>query len=415
LIVQILMKTLNLAGEVTGAELARRLGVKFSVIEAVLEDVKNRRYVEICGGGLVGGSSYRMRLTDTGRTTAHSYFQHSRYVGPLPVTLQDYWRYSDQFTAATSAPIPRERIAQAFSHLILSDRMLEELCLSVNARHSVLIYGPPGNGKSVIARAICRLLSGEVAIPHALIVEGAIVRLFDLATHELLPSPEVNEGLGATVDYDARWARCRRPRIIAGGELTMQALELSYGANAGVYRAPIQMLANGGVLVIDDFGRERCPPKDLLDRWMVPLENHVDFLTLQSGLRIEVPFTPMIVFATNLRPSDLLEEAFLRRVRFKVYAANPNAPDFARIFEDRCHDRHVAFSPDLVEHLLNFWYRPRKLPLRACHPRDLINQALLLAEYRGEPGRLTPELLEKACEAYFVTEQGIEQDQLAVV
>jgi predicted ATPase with chaperone activity len=320
----------------------------------------------------------------------------------------------ERYSAATSAPLQRDRIHAAFSHLVLGDTVLQELSLAINARHSVLIYGPPGNGKSVIARAICHLLGGEIAIPHALIVEGAIIRLFDAATHELLPAPEPEPGVGSMSEDDHRWARCRRPRIIAGGELTMQSLELSYGQSAGVYRAPIQMLANGGVLVIDDFGRERCSPRDLLDRWMVPLENHLDFLTLQSGLRVEVPFMAMVVFATNLRPSDLLEEAFLRRVRFKVCAANPTANEFARIFEVGCVERGVPFSVSFPNHLMEWWYKPRGLPVRACHARDLINQALLLANYLGEPARLTPGLLEKACAAYFVTDQGPDPDHPAL-
>jgi hypothetical protein len=185
----------------------------------------------------------------------------------------------------------------------------------------------------------------------------------------------------------------------------LDALELSYNPDAGFYRAPVQALANGGVLVIDDFGRQHCSPRDLLNRWIVPLESRVDYLTLQSGQKFEMPFMVMVIFATNIKPAELVDEAFLRRIHYKVFAESPTVPEFTRIFENSCKERGLPFDPSVVEHLLLTYYRPRKIALRGCQPRDLIEQALSLAEYRGEPRRVTPDLLDAACASYFVDDR----------
>jgi len=192
--------------------------------------------------------------------------------------------------------------------------------------------------------------------------------------------------------------------VMVGGELTLAALDLSYSADTGFYGAPVQMVANGGVLVIDDFGRQHCSPRDLLNRWIVPLESRVDYLTLQSGQKFEMPFMVMVIFATNIKPADLVDEAFLRRIHYKVFAESPTLAEFAKIFENSCKERGLPFDAAMVDHLLQY-YRPRKIALRGCQPRDLIEQALSLAEYLGEPRRVTPDLLDAACASYFVDER----------
>jgi predicted ATPase with chaperone activity len=269
----------------------------------------------------------------------------------------------------------------------------------------MFVYGPPGNGKTVISQAVRSLLDGDIAIPHAIEVEGAIIRVFDPVNHEVVtPAADADDGLDLAVRSDRRWVRCRRPMVMVGGELTLDALELRY-TSGGFYRAPVQAIANGGVLVIDDFGRQQCAPRDLLNRWIVPLESRVDFLTLQSGQKFELPFMVLIIFATNIKPTELVDEAFLRRIHYKVFAESPTVAEFTRIFENSCRERGLAFDPALVEHLLHNYYRPRKIGLRGCHPRDLIDHALSLAEYRGEPRELTWDLLEAACGGYFVDDQ----------
>jgi predicted ATPase with chaperone activity len=271
----------------------------------------------------------------------------------------------------------------------------------------MFVYGPPGNGKTVISQAVTKLLEGTIAIPHAIEVEGAIIRFFDPVNHEPVAATDddQNRGLDLGDRQDRRWILCRRPMVMVGGELTLEALDLSYNPSTGFYRAPVQAIANGGVLVIDDFGRQQCAPRDLLNRWIVPLESRVDFLTLQSGQKFELPFMVLVIFATNIKPSELVDEAFLRRIHYKVFAESPTVAEFHMIFENCCRERDLDFDPHLVEELLRTYYKPRQIALRGCQPRDLIDQALSLADYLGEPRRLTSELLEAACAGYFVDER----------
>ena len=289
---------------------------------------------------------------------------------------------------------------------------MDQLGPAINAGHSMFVYGPPGNGKTVISQAIQKLLDGDIHIPHALEVEGAIVRLFDPVMHEELPRRRrAGCGLDKGSDVDRRWVRCRRPMVMVGGELTLESLELSYNPIAGFYKAPVQAVANGGVLVIDDFGRQRVAPRDLLNRWIVPLESRVDFLTLNSGQKFELPFMTLVAFATNIRPQELVDEAFLRRIHYKVLCESPTHEDYIVIFRNYCEAKGVAFDRDLVEDLLENYYKPRHLTLRGCHPRDLIEQSLSLAEYLGQPQELTPSCV-AACDSYFVDDSTEEMSTL---
>ncbi len=409
LILQLALKTLHFKGELTGVELARRLGLNFSVIEPVVETLVTQRQCEIGGGSMIGRSSYRYRITDAGRTRAALFLESNHYVGCAPVPLEQYRRYMYAFQQARPARATRDQIRQAFSHLVIGERVLDQLGPAINAGHSMFVYGPPGNGKTVISQAIRKLLGGEIAIPYALEVEGNIIRMFDPVNHEpIVPEePATGRGLGLEKgsQVDLRWIICRRPMVMVGGELTLESLELNYSQDSGFYAAPVQTIANGGVLVIDDFGRQACSPRDLLNRWIVPLESRVDFLTLQSGQKFELPFMALVVFATNIKPAELVDEAFLRRIHYKIFAESPTLPEFMRIFEMVCSERGIAFGRDAIEHMLQTYYRPRQVQLRGCHPRDLVDQVLSLADYLGEERRLTPELLEAACASYFVDDR----------
>ncbi len=401
LLTQLALKTLLFAGDLTGADLATRLGLPFTVIAPALELLKAERQCEVAGASMVAGASYRYRITDAGRARASLFLEQSHYVGAAPVPFEQYRRYMESFKKA-SPLANREAVRGAFSHLVLSARVLDQIGPAVNAAHSMFIYGSPGNGKTVISQGIRRLLHGELAVPHALEVEGNIIRLFDPVVHEPVRQEASPSWLDEGARLDARWVRCRRPMVMVGGELTLDQLDLRYNPTAGFYRAPVQATANGGVLVIDDFGRQTCSPRELLNRWAVPLESGVDFLTLQTGQKIDFPFNVMIVFATNLTPSSLLDEAFIRRIKYKVRAENPSREQFMEIFENCCRDRSIDYRASVVSNLIDSYYGPRGIELRGCQPRDLLNQAASLAQYLETPFELSADLLEAACDSYFL-------------
>jgi hypothetical protein len=408
LVLQLVLKALHYGGELTGTELASRLGVLFSVIEPTLEFLKRERQCEIGGGGVVGRSAFVYRLTDAGRIRAAAFLERNQYVGQVPVPLDQYNRYMREYSHSTAPSVTRETIRRAFTHLVLSDRVLDQLGPALSAWHSLFVYGPPGNGKTVISQAIRNLLYGDIAVPHALVVDGHVVRLFDPVNHQQVSGgADSTAGLQRAEPVDGRWVRCHRPLVTVGGELTLEGLELGYNSLSGLYRAPLQVLANGGVLVIDDFGRQHVSPRDLLNRWIIPLESRIDYLTLHTGQKFPLPFEALVVFATNLRPADLVDEAFLRRIQYKVFAESPTPDEFARIFENYCTFRDLPFDRPLVDALIATELKPRGVALRGCQPRDLVDHALSLASYLREPRKLTLELLSAACETYFVDDREV--------
>lgn len=406
LVLPLILKTLHFSGELTGAALAAKLGLQYSVIEPVLQHLKTVYLVEISGGGLTGGPAFVYRITDGGRARTLLFLEQSQYVGVAPVPLATYQEYMRGFAAAMPKTATRERVRHAFRNLVLSQRVLDQLGPAVNGGHSIFVYGPPGNGKTVISQAIRGLLDGELAIPHAIVADGHIIRVFDAAAHDPLPPAEATVSLDAGHHADdARWVRCRRPLIMVGGELELHNFDLAYRDTTRVYQAPLQLTANGGVLIIDDFGRQKCSPVAMLNRWITPLESRIDFLTLQTGQKVVVPFVVLVVFATNIKPSELLDEAFLRRIRYKVFAESPTLADFKSIFEKCCAERGLEYDETLVEGLVRDVFTPRGIPIRGTHPRDLIDQALSLADYLSQPRQLTAALLRDACASYFVDER----------
>jgi len=411
LIVQLSLKTLFFNGELVGTDLSQRLGLAFSVIEPALDSLKAQRHCEIGGGAMLGGSAYRYRITDAGRVRAALFLEQNHYVGRAPVPLEQYRQYMKRFGIRRRVGVTRDGVRKAFSHLVLAPRVLDQIGPAINAGHSLFVYGPPGNGKTVIARAIRNLLNGEIAIPHALEVEGSIIRLFDpVSHHEILGAAETDERLETVARFDQRWARCERPLVMAGGELTLEQLDVRYNPALGFYRAPLQALANGGVLVIDDFGRQACSPQDLLNRWIVPLDSHTDYLTLQTGQKIELPFLAMVVFATNIKPAELLDEALFRRIQYKVLAISPTTAEFMTIFENYSRGQGLEFKPDVVKDFVESYCIPRNIQLRGCQARDLIEQSRSLAQYLDRPFELSPDLLRAAADSYFVADEATSTD-----
>ena len=407
LMVQLSLKTLFFAKQLNGNELADRLKVNFQVIDPALEILVEQRHVAIVDGGVIGRSSFTYRISDAGRERADLFLQNNHYVGAAPVPLSQYQSYMRDVDANQTGRVSRDSLRDAVSRqLVVSEKVLDQLGPAINARHSLFLYGPPGNGKSVIAASMGTLLHGGIEIPHALEIEGSIVRLFDPVHHEPLVEDEKdNPSLQLGAQHDERWINCKRPVVMVGGELELENLDLVYNEGLGFYRAPVQTKANGGVLVIDDFGRQRCSPQALLNRWIVPLETRHDYLTLRTGQKINIPFSTFIVFATNIKPAELVDEAFLRRIHYKVFAQSPTIEEYLKIFEKVCNERKLPFRREVVEDLLERYYRPRQLPLRGCHPRDLVEHVLSLSDYRETDRELTPELLDAACASYFVDER----------
>jgi len=400
LVEQLLIKTLY-GGEASGLALSERICLPFAVLEPIVERARAERLMEVRGATGTTASSYRYCLTDLGRDRARQYLEMNQYVGAAPVPLAAYVARM-RAVAASRGYIDRERLRAGFSHLIVPDRILEQLGPAVNANKALFLYGQPGNGKSVIGEGLGRTIGGEMYMPHAIDIDGYIITMFDPINHERLDEGDDTSALIATAPRDRRWVRIRRPVVIVGGELTLDMLDLTFNPASKFYEAPLQLKANGGVLLVDDFGRQRIRPEDLLNRWIVPLESRVDYLTLHTGKKFQVPFDVLVVFATNLDPASLADEAFLRRIPYKISVDDPSVEEYARIFEMNCHQRGLKFHQVMVAYLHRRHYRPEGRPLRACQPRDLLDQVTALCRYRGTAPSITRELLDAACASYFL-------------
>jgi hypothetical protein len=397
---QLLVKTLHV-GEASGTAIADRVRLPFTLLEPIIEHVRAERLVEVRGSTGSGAASYRYALTDAGRTRAHQYLEISRYVGPAPVSLAAYVA-SISAMMAVRGYMDRERLRQGFAHLIIRDHVLEQVGPAVNAGKAVFLYGPPGNGKTVIAEGMGKTIGGDMYMPYAIDVDGHTITMFDPISH--VPIEDVSEASVVVVgsQRDRRWVRIQRPVVMVGGELTLDMLDLTFNPISKFYEAPLQLKANGGVFLVDDFGRQRIRPEDLLNRWIVPLESRFDYLTLHTGKKFQVPFDVLTVFATNLNPESLADEAFLRRIPYKIPIEDPTIEDFTRIFEMNCRRRKLRFHQVMVAYLLRRHYQPLGRALRACHPRDLLDQITALCRYRGIEPTISRELIDAACASYFV-------------
>jgi hypothetical protein len=400
LVEQLLIKTLY-AGELTGLMLSDRMRLPYAVLEPIVERVRVERLVEVKGASGSSSASYRYALTDLGRDRARQYLDINQYTGAAPVPLATYVAEMNALTEARGY-IDRARLVEGFSHLVVPDQVLEQLGPAANANKAIFLYGPPGNGKTVIGEGLGRTIGGDMQMPYAIEIDGQIITMFDPINHQAIDDDPGPASIITSEPRDRRWVRIHRPVVMVGGELTLEMLDLTFNQSTKFYEAPIQLKANGGVFLVDDFGRQRIRPQDLLNRWIVPLESRVDYLTLHTGKKFQVPFNVLIVFATNLDPASLADEAFLRRIPYKIAIDNPSVEQFTRIFELNCQRRRLKFHQVMVAYLHRRHYRPGNRPLRACHPRDLLDQVTALCRYRGIEPAITRELLDAACEAYFV-------------
>jgi predicted ATPase with chaperone activity len=383
-------------GSTSGRDIAQRLCLPFGILEDVLLALRSRQVLVHQGQAAIGDYCYA--LTEQGMARARAAMQACSYVGPVPVPLDDYVMSVEAQTIRAEAA-RREQLVAAFRGISIEPELLDLLGPAVNSGAGLFLYGAPGNGKTTIARRITRCYGQDVWIPRTLTEDGQFIKLFDAAFHE--PVEEAADSIVKTQHVDTRWIKIRRPTVVVGGELTMDNLEIRHDPVSNVSEASIQLKSNCGCLLIDDFGRQRIDPTDLLNRWIVPLEMRHDFLTLSTGKKIQVPFEQLIIFSTNLEPSDLADEAFLRRIPYKIEVKDPTVAEFAKLFEAACGAFGCRFVPEAVHYLLQTHYSPQRRPLRRCHPRDLLAQITNYCAYYNRPMELRPDYLDRVVKSYF--------------
>ena len=384
----LILRYLWLHGSATLARLHDTLKLSFPILEAMFHQFRQQQLLEVKG---MQGNDYSFSLTSSGRSLATSRNEVCQYVGPAPVAIQ---QYHDVVKAqAAQVRLNRDSLRKAFDDLVLPDELLDQLGPSLIGHQSLFLYGGTGNGKTSIAERILRIYKDTVLVPYAVEVDGHIITLFDPVVHRMAPSSDEM--------LDPRWVVCERPCITVGGELSAAMLELRLDESTKVFISPCQMKANNGILIIDDFGRQVLSPRELLNRWIVPLDRRVDYLTLASGMKFQAPFELMVVFSTNLNPRDLADEAFLRRIQTKVLIENVSTEVFDQIFRRVVDKNQVQCEPGCAEYLRERCKEAGAEYLRACYPNDIFKLVKAISEYEGRAARMTKANIDRAVGLYF--------------
>lgn len=392
----LVLRCLLFAGVASGRRVAEQLKLPFHVVQEILHAFKSQLLVRhACVAKM---SDYEYELTETGYERARRLSHHVTYCGAAPVPLDAYLDSVRRQTLSASH-VCRAKLRNAFADLLLPDAMVHQIGQSLHAGRALFLYGKPGNGKTSIAERVLRATDEYIWIPRALLATGELIRLFDPNCHEEAPLPANETLLNDRVDK--RWVRIRRPTIVVGGELTLAQLEVSDNVATGTSEAPLQLKSNGGALIIDDFGRQLVTPKELLNRWIVPLEKGFDFLTLRSGRQLRVPFDQILVFATNLEPREIVDEAFLRRIPYKIEVKDPTEAQFRELLARLAPDLGLEVTPTAVDYLIVKYYRATQRPFRYCHARDLLRQVVYYCEYNEEPLVLSTTTIDAAATNYF--------------
>jgi predicted ATPase with chaperone activity len=392
LIGDLALKLIYQRGPMSGNDLSGALCLPLGrILQPVLDFLKTEHQLEVKGGTGVTSSSFFYALSAKGVDRAKEALARNGYIGPAPVPLA---AYTNRVRAQSiDVHISFDELRKSLSALVLPERTLRQLGPAINSGRSIFLFGPPGTGKSTIAKTLASILKGSIVLPYAIVVDQQIIRVYDPSRHKPLVALDAR--------FDRRWVPITRPFVEVGGELTLEDLDLNFDPSSQVHQAPFQMKANGGVLLIDDFGRQRASPEELLNRWIVPLDRDVDFLTTHDGRKIEVPFDLLLVFATNRTPSSLVDEAFLRRIQYKIEIKPPSQPEFSEILRRVCEGRGISFYPQAADWIAQYCAQ-RNIALRSCHPRDLMGHLDAAARFLQKPSEITPELVELACETYFV-------------
>lgn len=390
----LVMKHILFMGDFTLKDVSDGIMLPIELVDSAIETLRREQMVEVKGAAGYARETYRFSITGPGKKRASELFDICQYVGPAPVTLEEYNRFIECQTVK-NITVTEEGVRQAFSEIVAGENLLKRLGPAINSAKAMFIYGPPGNGKTTIAETIGRVLAETVYVPHSIVVGGQIIRVFDMVNHEPIAGKE-------SVEADRRWVRIKRPVIKTGGELTLRMLDLDFNPVSKFYEAPLQMKANNGLFIVDDFGRQMIEPHMLLNRWIVPLDRRTDFLSLHTGMKFDVPFDQLVIFSTNLEPKDLVDEAFLRRIRYKIKIDHPTKEEYEAIFRKVCANNGIAFEAEIMDYLLTEYYTKMGVRLNACHPRDIVDQIIDNAHYYKQARRLTREGIDIAWQNYFV-------------
>jgi hypothetical protein len=405
LIEQLILKMLYSRGDMMAGDVCRCMGLMFHVLESTIERFKHQHVIQVKSSLGYGAISNMLSLTEIGRRVARDHLEKNLYTGPAPVPLKQYSAAVEAQRLPESWLSP-ERLATAYSHMVINDNVLHQIGPAVNAGKSFLIYGQPGNGKTYTAEAISHINTSDVFLPYALECQGNIIQLYDPVYHHAVSD---KSGDGDTVVsnellYDGRWVRCRRPFIVTGGELALPMLDLGYDPVSKIYEAPFQLKANNGTYLIDDFGRQKATTAEILNRWLIPMERRVDYLSFSTGGKMAVPFETFLIFSTNQSPDKIGDEAFLRRIQYKMLLRNPDEDEFRRIFRMVCEEKGLHAEPATIDRFISTHYRSTGKPFRRCHPRDILSQAVECINFRRLPYELTDELLDQAFAGCFLSD-----------
>ncbi len=394
-IADLIMKHILFLGDFKLADIARLVKLPIPIVDAAVEILRRDKFVEVRGAAEYAKVTYNFTMTGQGKNKATELLDICRYVGPAPVTLRDYTEMVESQTIKNIV-VSEESVKKAFSNIIISENLLKRLGPAISSGKAMFIYGPPGNGKTTIAEIIGKVLPGTVYMPYSLIVGGQIICVFDPVSHFFVENGREEEAV------DQRWVLVRRPAIMTGGELTLKTLDLDFNPIAKYYEASLQMKANNGLFIVDDFGRQQVDPQHLLNRWIVPLERRTDFMTLHTGMKFNIPFDQLVIFSTNIEPKHLVDEAFLRRIRYKIKIDHPSEKEYEAIFKNVCESNGVLFRRDIYDYLMKNYYKRLDVKLNACHPRDLVDHIIDDSHYYNQTAQLTKEGIDIAWENYFV-------------